>query len=340
MSICTFNGSPPLNGDIAGIGVRLSTYIQAFLAVVVITVSPSVGDIHSQAFPYVIMNIAVMASALVLGFSSKSQITLQDATIAWFFTIIPLIVLHLAGMKLRHRNKLSNAINTSDWDLIGTLVAMSIMYTLSAGFTLAVFRHPDKFGRNPECNGAARLFFFGTHKVAHGWFLGMAIFYGILLAIVFLPMIIKSILLVWMLSQMRKPSNDEERAEAERQRKHIEKLVEETQPETDFKADYTWGVIVSILLVIWITFTELTVAKNHFAPSDGSPWQFGQIFPLFLLAIPLFITSRAVANFVRDGPKRKAEIIENKKSGQRAGLLETLDKIIGDPEQTGPVEEK
>lgn len=29
--ICTFEGSPPLNTDIAGIGVRISTYVQAFL---------------------------------------------------------------------------------------------------------------------------------------------------------------------------------------------------------------------------------------------------------------------------------------------------------------------
>ena len=28
---CSFEGSPPLNTDIAGIGVRISTYVQAFL---------------------------------------------------------------------------------------------------------------------------------------------------------------------------------------------------------------------------------------------------------------------------------------------------------------------
>lgn len=32
ISMCQFVGSPPLNSDIAGIGVRISTYVQAFLA--------------------------------------------------------------------------------------------------------------------------------------------------------------------------------------------------------------------------------------------------------------------------------------------------------------------
>jgi hypothetical protein len=31
MSSCAFAASPPLNTDIAGIGVRISTYAQAFL---------------------------------------------------------------------------------------------------------------------------------------------------------------------------------------------------------------------------------------------------------------------------------------------------------------------
>ena len=102
---------------------------------------------------------------------------------------------------------------------------MSIMYALSAGFTLAVFRHHKTFGSNPECNSAARLFFFGTRKVSHGWFIGMAVFYGLLLALAFIPMIVKLLFLIILLLALRKPSTDEERREAEEQRKRIEELV-------------------------------------------------------------------------------------------------------------------
>jgi len=148
-----------------------------------------------------------------------------SAVVTWFFTIIPLIVLHIAGMKMRHRNKISNTVNSSDWDLIPEMVSMSIMYALSAAFTLAVFRDHERFGSNPECNGAARLFFFGTRKVSHGWFVGVAVFYGILLGFAFIPMIIKLLFLACLLSSMRKPVTDEEHQEAEKQRKRVQELV-------------------------------------------------------------------------------------------------------------------
>jgi hypothetical protein len=116
-------------------------------------------------------------------------------------------------MNLRH--KISNTIHASNWDLIPTAVSMSIMYALSAAFTLAVLRHHETFGSHPECNNAARLFFFGTRTVSHGWFVGMAVLYGLLLVLVFVPIIVK-LLLVILFSTSRKPWMDEERWGAER----------------------------------------------------------------------------------------------------------------------------
>jgi hypothetical protein len=59
---------------------------------------------------------------------------------------------------------------------------MSIMYTPSAAFTLAVLQHRETFSSYPECNSAARLFFFSPRTVSHGWYVTMAILYGLLLA--------------------------------------------------------------------------------------------------------------------------------------------------------------
>ncbi|KAF9473014.1 hypothetical protein BDN70DRAFT_886280 [Pholiota conissans] len=328
---CQFTGSPPLNTDIAGIGVRISTYVQAFLSIITITVSPSLTDIYNQAFPYVIMNISVTVAALVLGFSSNPQITLQDATVAWYFTVIPFVIHIIAGKKLAHRNKLHNAINTSSWDIIPNIVFLSIMYILSAAFTLAVFRHHETFGISPECNTAARVFFFGTRTITHRWFVGMAVVYGLLLAMVFIPMILKGLLLAWLLSSMRKPENDEERQEAERQQKHIAELKKKASAEVNFEADYRSGVVVFAVLVVWIVFTELTVVKNNFAPAEGSIWQFGQIFPLIILAVPLLSTARAVTEFVKGAPTRRAERARNGKPKEREGLIATIDKIINVP---------
>jgi hypothetical protein len=36
-------------------------------------------------------------------------------------------------------------------------------------------------------------------------------------------------------------------------------------------------VAVLLLFTTWITFTELTIVKNHFVSSGGTNWQFGQV---------------------------------------------------------------
>jgi hypothetical protein len=41
-------------------------------------------------------------------------------------------------------------------------------------------------------------------------------------------------------------------------------------------------VVAFISLAIWITFTELTIAKNRFVSSDGTIWQFRQVGSLLL----------------------------------------------------------
>ena len=148
-----------------------------------------------------------------------------SATVAWYFTIIPFIIQTATGKKLAHRNKLYNAIHASNWDLNLNVICLLIMYILSAGFTLAVYRHRESFGSYPECNSAARIFLFGTHTISHRWFVAMAAIYGIFLGIVFIPAIFKLLFLACLISSARIPRTDEERQEAERQKQHVEKMV-------------------------------------------------------------------------------------------------------------------
>jgi len=137
------------------------------------------------------MNISIIVAALVL--SSNPQISLQEcvqfsfflfcptdpnlfadcsATIAWFFTVIPFVILGIACKKLQDRNDLEDT-DTSAWDSIANIVFTAIMIILSAAFTLAVFSRHKTFGTHPECNNrdtanTAKLLFFGTHTVSHG----------------------------------------------------------------------------------------------------------------------------------------------------------------------------
>ena len=53
------------------------------------------------------------------------------------------------------------------------------MLILHAGYTLSLLRNYKTFGSTPECNNAARVFFFGTHTLTNAWFIGWAIAYVI-----------------------------------------------------------------------------------------------------------------------------------------------------------------
>ncbi|KAF8187476.1 hypothetical protein BJ912DRAFT_926719 [Pholiota molesta] len=242
---CPFPGSPPLNTDIAGIGVRISTYVQSFLTIVSLTLSPDMDKVFDQSFPFIIMNISVMVAALVLGFSPSPQISLQDGLIAWFFTFIPIFVLTIVDNKLMNRNKLYSILKLSNWDLAPNGVARSIMYILHAAFSLALFHHYKTFGSQPGCNNAARAFIFGTHAVTNRWFIGLSVAYGIVLFWIFIPKILSAFLIVIFVVFVGKPRNDEERQEAARHHENIERLRAQVTPEANLKADYRWGFLYS-----------------------------------------------------------------------------------------------
>jgi hypothetical protein len=131
--------------------------------------------------------------------------------------------------------------------------------------------------------------------------------------------------------------------------------IAEATAEANFQADYRWGFIAFSLLAIWIAFIEVTVVKNNFAPADSPAWQFGQvrisrninelflrmkfskIFPMILLAVPVLTTARAISEFIKDTPERRKRMMQDPAPEQRADLIETLDKIMDDPESPNRV---
>jgi len=286
--------------------VRISTYAQSLLTVIIITVSPEIGDIYTNCFPFVIMNISVMIAALALGFSPNPQISLQYGIIAWLFTFIPLFVYALGTGIIENRNK-HKATKSSGWDRIQMEWSSDIMLILHAGYTLALLRNYKTFGSSPGCNGAARIFLFGTHKLTNAWFIGWAIAYVITLSFRFF-LLLKTV--IPMLP--RKASNEleeEKKMAAKGKDNHPEQLA---TPVANFLANYLWGVITFTLLVVWIAFTEVTVIKNSFAPADSPAWQFGQIFPVILLAVPVLATARSVSEFKPDTEPRTKRMADDK----------------------------
>lgn len=54
-----------------------------------------------------------------------------------------------------------------------------------------------------------------------------------------------------------------------------------------------------------------------------------QIFPLLFLGLSLLTTAKALSKFVRDAPKREAEMDPDARIGERAGLVKTMDQVLG-----------
>lgn len=102
----------------------------------------------------------------------------------------------------------------SNWDLIPANVFIFIMYSLYAGFCLAVFHNRETIGSNPECNGAARLFFFGTIdvSVSPGSFIATGILDAISIGLLLFPRMMTQLLsLAKYLLEMGKLSKEERR---------------------------------------------------------------------------------------------------------------------------------
>ncbi|PPQ97043.1 hypothetical protein CVT26_001301 [Gymnopilus dilepis] len=237
--ICQFTRSPPLNTDIAGIGVRISTGL-----------------------------------------------------IAWLFTFIPLFVFALGSGMVRTRSRFRTA-GSRGWDSIQMELSSHIMLVLHVGYTVSLLRNYATFGSTPECNHAARIFFFGTHRVTNTWFISWTIVYAISLVFIY------SMLLKASTSMLSQKASREEGERKDAGDEGEGKDIKEPTTGSNVLTNYLRGTLTFIALVIWIAFTEVTVVKNDFAPSDAPAWQFGQIFPMILLAVPALAAARAVAEFIQ-----------------------------------------
>jgi hypothetical protein len=151
------------------------------------------------------MNISIIIAALVNGLSSNPQITLQEyvqyfhtytllidqyaddsAIIAWFVANVPCFVFEILIIKVFAwgTKNIYDVFRTCPKRVVlVTFVSIYIMNFLFATLSFVLLRHSETFGSHPECNNAARVFFFTTFKASHAWFLAMVITYVLPLAV-------------------------------------------------------------------------------------------------------------------------------------------------------------
>jgi hypothetical protein len=180
-----------------------------------------------------------------------------------------------------HRKAIYDITRTSKWITMVNFVPVYIMNILSATFAFALLRHSATFGSYPECNSAARVFFFTTFKASHGWFVAVAVFHAIPLAIMSFLLIIRLATSPPFLATIL---HDKQRL---RNEGASEAVHQSSAAGGCFKRDCFHIAIVFVSLAIWIAFTELTIAKNRFTSVGGTIWQFGQVLhTLFSNSLP------------------------------------------------------
>jgi len=298
---CTQGGGPPLNTDVSGIGVRISFYLQTLFLAYISARSGSLDEIIGALYTLIATSMAMAVASLLLGLKPIPEISFHDALVvfyllamSWFSVVFSLPSCYRFGRGLR------------------ILKILSILQScIVFAFAFVILIQAKTFGSSPECNGNAVAVLFRPFSALRagriaGWVLTVLIV-GIYVGITvkdYLPPPPKRIQ-QWMQRRRNKKRHSlAETQEADLSfnvdplaQMHLEirgQMFGNQQTVTPkYDLQIAWDLVVEILLitVLWVLAvmnTELLIRWNHFEPLDSptSPWQFGQVLPMFLLVLP------------------------------------------------------
>ncbi|KAF9461653.1 hypothetical protein BDZ94DRAFT_1310404 [Collybia nuda] len=293
MSLCEFPGSPPLNTDVAGIGVRISFYVQASLSIIFAVVSPPGDATYSQSLIYIVTNISIISTAIILGFSPNPQITLQDCIVITFIVFLSTI----ASFPNMVRSAFAESITEADdWQSYSLAFLLFVMRALNTAFMLKLLLDHETFGRYPQCNSKAKLFIFRTFTASQAWFIFTFSVQVIDLMLSVIPILWQLVLIVRFAFEPEETLELDERPMNAREAEAAVNL---------FRNIGLLGWPTALTLLFCVIFTELTIHVNNFAPTEGRVWQFGQILPLFLVVLPLIDITKALTRDIRNARLRQ-----------------------------------
>ncbi|KZP03092.1 hypothetical protein FIBSPDRAFT_969317 [Athelia psychrophila] len=76
--VCAYEGAPPMNTDISGVGVRISFYLQTLFLGFQAARSGSGDDITGAEYTLIATNIAMAVTALILGLQPEPDISFHE----------------------------------------------------------------------------------------------------------------------------------------------------------------------------------------------------------------------------------------------------------------------
>jgi len=314
---CPFpNGGPPLNQDIAGTGVRISFYLQTLFLACLSARSHSIGEINGSLYTLIVTNIAMAVSALILGLQPNTGISFHDGVVVFYLLYLSWVTVFFA---LPSCNRFPEAERFSRNVRMVKLFSVVQSYTVFA-FALTLLIKAASFGTNPACNENAVVVLFRPFSALHAgrivcWILTVAIMvvYTFLILKDHLPSPLRTayqrVRKISMyrpsvrprapepiLSPVGRPINVQFAPSQPYSVPAPSKPADEESEHDTYELPVAWDLVIELVIVaiLWsltVMNTELLITWNNFAPASStapSPWQFGQVLPMFLVILPLF----------------------------------------------------
>ncbi|KAJ7797269.1 hypothetical protein B0H14DRAFT_2912188, partial [Mycena olivaceomarginata] len=337
---CAYIGGPPLKTDISGIGVRVSFYLQTVFLGCLSARSTSPEEVAGALYILLATNTGMAVTAFILGFKSIPEISFHDALVVFHLLYISWVNVYF-----------SLPPNTRFPGKVKMLHLCSVMQScILFAFAFAMLGTATTFGSTPECNHNAVVVLFRPFAALDA---GRILFLVLtaLVVIIYGGIIYKD----WKdsikrlgrrmarrLTKKNRPNEEIElnnHAEAPPAAEPAPRSAPEPEntanraPDTDYvplsetEQTYRYNVDekvvanIVVVLILWtlaVMNTELLIRWNHFAASDDSqsPWQYGQILPMFLVVPPLislvnaFMEHRFRQVYPRNGiPKTKTSAV-------------------------------
>lgn len=244
------------NSEIAGLGIRISFYATSFLAVVAALLPRA--DIDGTFWILMLANLALLVSSIV-------QASIHNLSLYTAILISYLLILHLtsASTVLIIRASQGQKVH---WRYTPFLVLQSILILALA---IYVWSHAHTFGSQPECNPATQLIFFGHAFSTTGS--GRVA-----------PLVLLAFMLATVVAQVaRSILNRSNRATA-----GYDELRNSPRRAGDYFVLTFWGTFFLARWLYIVVTVEQTIRRN-FLIHDSHAFNFGQIFPLLTIGLPV-----------------------------------------------------
>lgn len=263
-------------------------------------------------------------TSLILGFKEQPEVSLQDSIIVSYLLLMSSTSIFVALVRY---SKLESCDRK--------LRVLSVLQTyIILAFIFSVLGTASSFGSTPRCNGHAVIVIFGRFKLlGKGWVAVLVINIIITAYYTFITYLgYRDTVINFYRRQRKKIENTysgkptgvnapdplppadetEDFPHADASQAFFGPSWQPARKEEPTGITKTFLIELGIRIIFWAAFvlnTELLIIWSRFDSSDpAGQWSFGQILPLFLIALPLLsIASAFIEGKFKDVIKRRAE---------------------------------